>query len=85
MAVTLDGHQLLHLHAAEIAHAPDVVARKVHQHHMLGAFLRVGEQFLFQRGILGVGLPAAARSGNRADLHIAFLAADVDFRRGADE
>ena len=52
VAVTLDDHQVLHLHAAEIADAPDVVARQVHEHDVLGAFLRVGEQFLFQRGVL---------------------------------
>jgi len=43
VAVTLHDHQILHLHAAEIAHAADVVAREIHEHDVFGAFLRVGE------------------------------------------
>ena len=85
VAVTLDEHQILHLHAAEIAHAPDVVARKVNKHDVLGAFLRIGEQFFFERQIfLGI-FSATARSGNRADFHFAFFAADMNFRRCTDE
>ncbi len=85
VAVTLDDHQVLHLHAAEIAHAPDVVAREVHEHDVFGAFLRVGEQFLFQRGVFLRRLAAAARAGDGANLNLVVLAAHVNFRRRADE
>jgi len=53
-----------HLHAAEIAHAPDVVAREVHEHDVFGAFLRVGEKFLLQCGVLVRRLAATARAGD---------------------
>src|SRR5262249_61127623 len=32
VAVSLDDHEVAHLHAAEIADAPDIVAREVHEH-----------------------------------------------------
>ena len=53
--VALDGHQLVDLDAAVLAHAPEVVAAEVDQHHVLGALLLVGEQLL---GHLEVFAPA---------------------------
>ena len=44
VAVELDLHQLVDVHAAVLAHAPEVVAAEVHEHHVLGALLLVGEQ-----------------------------------------
>ena len=43
--IALDGHVLGHLHAADLRHPADVVAPKIHQHHVLGALLRIGQQF----------------------------------------
>jgi hypothetical protein len=56
--VALDGHEIRHGDAAELADAADVVAGQIHQHEVLGFFLFIGEQFLFQGGILGVVGPA---------------------------
>ena len=44
VAVGLDLHQLVDVHAAVLAHAPEVVAPEVDEHHVLGALLLVGEQ-----------------------------------------
>ena len=85
VAVTLHDHQIFHLHAAEIAHAADVVAREIHEHDVFGAFLRVGEQLLFERRIFVLIFAAPARAGNRTNFHFALLAADVQFRRRADQ
>ena len=44
--VALDHHALGDLHAAGGGDAADVVAPEIDQHHVLGALLRIGEQFL---------------------------------------
>ncbi len=85
VAVSLDDHQVFYLHRTKIAHAADVVAREVHEHDVFGAFLRVGEQFFFERGIFVGIFSARTRAGDRADFNFAFLAAHMDFRRRADE
>ena len=85
MAVSLNDHKVFDLHTAEITHAADVVTREIHEHDVFGAFLRVGEQFFFERQIFRLGFAARTRARNRTDFHFAFLAADVQFRRCADE
>ena len=52
VAVGLDLHQLVHVDAAVLAHAPEVVAAEVDEHHVLGALLLVGEQLGGDRAIL---------------------------------
>ena len=44
--VGLDGHERLDLDGAVLAHAAEVVAAEVDEHHVLGALLLVGEQVL---------------------------------------
>ena len=48
MRVALDGEELGHAHRAVLAHAAQVVAAQVHQHHVLGALLGVGQQLALQ-------------------------------------
>ena len=65
VAVVLHRHEFLDLHAAVLAHAPEVVAAEVDEHHVLGPLLRIGEQLLGDPAILlGVG-PARAGAGDR--------------------
>ena len=45
MAVGLDLHELVDDHGAELAHAAEIVAPEVDQHHVLGALLLIGQQF----------------------------------------
>src|SRR6185436_11947954 len=85
VTVALDDHQVFDLHAAEIAHAPDVVAGQINQHHMLGPFLGVGQQLSFERGVLGRRLATPARAGDGPDLDLAVLTADMNLRRRAYE
>ena len=63
MAVALDLPPRIHAHAAGPRDAAEVVAREVHEHHVLGAFLRVGEEPARLR--LVVGLVGAARQRAR--------------------
>jgi len=51
VTVALDGAIWLHAHAAGVGHAPEVIARQVHQHHVLGVLLGIGEQLRFARAV----------------------------------
>src|SRR5690606_13213031 len=59
VAVALDRHAVVDDHAADLADPADVVAVQVDQHDVLGPLLGVGQQFLLQGQVLGVG-PATA-------------------------
>src|SRR5258708_4869725 len=45
MAVALDDHEVLHLHRTELANAPDVIARQIHEHDVFDPFFGIAEQF----------------------------------------
>ena len=62
VAVVLDLHQLRHLHAAEAAHAAEVVAAEVHEHEVLGPLLLVGQQLARDRVVVP---PVVARARAR--------------------
>ena len=49
VAVGLDLHQLVDHNRAVLAHAAEVVAAEVDEHHVLGALLLVGEQLVGDR------------------------------------
>src|ERR1700722_6242190 len=85
VAVALDGHQILDLHRAVIADAAEIVARKVHEHDVFGAFLGVGEQILLVLQILRGRFASRTRTGDGPDLHFSVFAANMDLRRRADE
>ena len=52
MRVAFDVAQPLHLHGAESADTPQVVAPQIDEHVVLGQFLGVGEQFPLQPEVL---------------------------------
>ena len=89
VAVALDGKGFGHLHRAGLGDAPDVVARQVDQHDVLGALLRVVDEFQFG-GLVEFRRGAARpRTGQRADGDLLFAVAHAflphqDFRRGRD-
>ena len=85
VAVALDEEAVGHLDRADLGDAADVVAAEVEQHQMLGALLRIGEQFGGERLILGRRLAARPRAGDRADAHLAVAHADQDFRARDDD
>src|SRR5690606_4803353 len=55
MRVTLDRHQLVDLHAARHAHATEVVALQIDQHHVFGTLLGMADQFADARGVVVAG------------------------------
>ena len=82
---TVDAHQLLHLDRAGSRHPSDVVAREIHQHHVLRTLFLRGSQIGLVRGVLSLGLATwtRARDGMHDDLSV--LDAYERLRRGTDE
>ncbi len=70
--------------AAGGADPAEVVAAEVDQHDVLGALLRIGQQFLLETQILLGSRPAWPGPGDRAHLDPAPLLAHQHFRGGAD-
>ncbi len=85
VAVALDDHEIIHLHAAVLRDAADVVACEIDQHQVLGTLLRVGQQLGGERIVLLRRLAPPARPGDRADVDAAIDGADMNFRRRADQ
>ena len=65
VAVVLDLHHLLDVNAAVLAHPAEVVAAEVDEHHVLGALLLVGEQFLGDPAVLLGCCSARTGAGDR--------------------
>ena len=51
VAVAFDHAIGIDAHRARDGHPPQIVAREIDQHHVLGVFLRIAQQFGLQRGI----------------------------------
>ena len=86
VAVALDEEALGHLDRADLRDAADIVAAEIEQHQMLGALLRIGQQFGRQRFVLGRASCRAdgcRRSGRMT--HLAVAHAHQDFGTGADD
>ena len=64
--VGLDAHERLDLDRAVLAHAPEVVAAEVDEHHVLGPLLLVGQQLVGDPAVLVGGAAARAGAGDRA-------------------
>ena len=65
VAVVLHDHELVDLHRAVLAHAPEVVAAEVDEHHVLGPLLLVGEQLVRHPLVLLGGHSPRAGAGDR--------------------
>ncbi len=69
LAVALDEELIGDAHAADAGHTARIVAAEIEEHQMLGPLLRIGEQFLRERPVLGGGSRPAARARDGADRH----------------
>ena len=85
VGVALDDHALGEAHGADAGDAADVVAAQVDEHQVLGQFLGIGEQFLLQGAVLGLGGAATTGAGDGADGDHPVLQPGEDLRRGADD
>ena len=66
--VGLDAHQLADLDRPELAHAPEVVAAQVDEHHVLGALLLVAQQLVRDAQVLLGARRPRAGPGDRPHL-----------------
>ena len=80
LAVALDEKLIGDFDRADLGDAADVVAAEIEQHQMLGALLRIGQQFFLQRLVLMRRRAAPPRAGNRADGNGAAADLDQHFR-----
>ena len=69
--VALDVHQVFHLDRAVLAHASQVVAPEIHQHHVFGAFFFVVAHLLLEASIFGFIATAGTRARDRPVLQLA--------------
>ena len=85
VAVALDDHLFFDVDTAGLGDAAEIVARQIDQHDVLGALLRIGQQFRGVPRIFLRGLAAPAGAGNRADFCEIVGDANVHFGRAAHE
>jgi hypothetical protein len=52
VGITLDGHQLIDFHSANLRDSADVISSQIDQHDVLGALLGIGEQIGFEFSLL---------------------------------
>ena len=81
MTVTLNGSVGVHLDRPWHGHTPEVVARQIHQHHVLGRFLGVRQQIGFVLRIFCRGRPAWQRTGYRSQRCLSTAQANQRFGR----
>ena len=65
VGVALDHHQLRHLDTARLADPAQVVAAQVHQHHVFGPFLGIGQQIRLKGPVLAFVGTAGPGAGDR--------------------
>ena len=78
--VPLDAHEVLDLDPAVAGDPADIVSGQIHEHHVLRAFLLVGEEFSGQGYIFFGSAPARPGAGDRAGLDRAALGTGHHFR-----
>ena len=80
LAVALDEELIRDLDAADGGDAADIVAAEIEQHQVLGAFLGVGQQLVFERLVLVRRGAARPGPGDRPDCHRVAAGANQNFR-----
>src|ERR1035438_8604985 len=85
VGVTLDEHQVLHLHAAIFGDAADVVAAEVDQHDVLGDFFFIRAQVGFEPAVFHLVSGARAGAGDGTVFDVAAMHADQQLGRTADD
>ena len=78
--IAFDEKTVRHTHASGFGDPADIVAAKVEQHEMLGAFLRIGDQFLGEFRVFFAGCAPRPRPGDRANDDRAVAQAYQDLR-----
>ena len=85
VAVALDHHHLGHLDGTVFAHASQVIAAEVDQHHVFSPLFGIVEKPFGERVVLGRRLAAPAGAGDGMEKGAAVFEPDVHFGAGADD
>ncbi len=85
MRIALDVHEALDFDTAELAYAPDVVARHVDDHEMLGALLLARQQLALQRPVGSARIAARARARDGSCRHAVAFELEQALRRTAHQ
>jgi hypothetical protein len=73
VAVALHKHEPVHLHAAKLADATNIIAAEIYQHHVLGALFFVVHHFVFKAQVFFFCSAARPCSGDWPVLHFAVV------------
>ena len=85
VAVAFDDHHVRQFDAPILCHTSNVVASQVDEHHVLGPFLGIGEQFFGQPFVFFVVVSARPGARQRSYRDDTIHHAAHDLRRAADE
>ena len=81
MRIALDEHQIAHLDRTVLAYPANVIAAKINEHHVLGAFFLVFEHGLRQERVFSFIAAAWTCARNRAIFELAAGGAHQHLRR----
>ena len=81
----MDHHVIGNFDRADLGNSTEVIAAQIDQHVMLGKFLFVGQQLVFERLVLLRRFAARTGAGHRESRQTAILQAHERFRRGAHD
>src|SRR5207253_4928168 len=85
VGIALHGHQLGDLDASNLTDAPQVVTAQVDEHHVLGAFLFAGPEFLLHTLIGRIIAATAPGARDRPVAELASLHGHQNFGRRAQD
>src|SRR6185437_14624476 len=81
VGVSLHIHEVVDLHGTVFTYAPQIIAAKIHQHYMLGAFLFIVEHLLLKAKIFRFVCAARMSACNGTVFELAAGGADEHFWR----
>ncbi|OQB38427.1 MAG: hypothetical protein BWY06_02000 [Candidatus Latescibacteria bacterium ADurb.Bin168] len=84
VAVPFHRHEFRHVHGPWNCHLSNVVSPKVHEHDMLGSFLRVGAELLLEMSVFILRGTASSCPRNRSNMDDAVLDAAQQLGGGAE-
>ena len=85
VGVALHIHQVLHFNRSIFAHPAQIVAAKIDQHDVLGAFLFVVAHLLFEAQVFGLVAPARMRACDGPIFQLAASHTHQHFGRRAED
>ena len=76
VAVALDGPERMHFDRSGLRDTAEIITREVHQHHVLGILLWIGQELGFELGVAERVGTARPRTGDRPQLRVTAVELD---------